>query len=83
MNPTAGLLLLNYSYGTTANNGNVVSQQIQVGDSLDQTQTYTYDKLNRLKTATETGAGRAGRRPTSLRPLRQPGGDGGPTPTCP
>ena len=55
--PTAGLLLLNYSYGTTANNGNVVSQQIQVGDSLDQTQTYTYDKLNRLKTATETGSG--------------------------
>ena len=54
--PTAGLLL-NYSYGTTANNGNVVSQQIQVGDSLDQTQTYTYDKLNRLKTATETGRG--------------------------
>ena len=55
--PTAGLLLLNYSYGTTANNGNVVSQQIQVGDSLDQTQTYTYDKLNRLKTAAETGSG--------------------------
>ena len=55
--PTAGLLLLNYSYGTTANNGNVVSQQIQVGDSLNQTQTYTYDKLNRLKTAAETGSG--------------------------
>ena len=57
MNPTAGLLLLNYSYGTTANNGNVVSQQIQVGTSLDLTQTYTYDELNRLKTATETGSG--------------------------
>ena len=48
-------MLLNYSYGTTANNGNVVSQQIQVGSSLDQTQSYTYDKLNRLKTAAETG----------------------------
>ena len=55
--PTAGLLLLNYSYGTTANNGNVVSQQIQVGDSLDQTQTYTYDKLNRLTGATERRSG--------------------------
>ena len=29
--PTAGLLLLNYSYGTASNNGNVLSQRIRVG----------------------------------------------------
>ena len=55
--PSAGLLLLDYSYGTISNNGNVLSQQIRVGDSLDLTQAYTYDELNRLKTARETGSG--------------------------
>ena len=58
-NPTAGLLLLEYGYGTTANNGNVVSQRIRVGASLNQNQTYTYDALNRLKTAAESGSGTA------------------------
>ena len=51
----SGLLLLDYSYGTTSNNGNVLSQQIRVGTSLHQTQAYTYDALNRLKTARESG----------------------------
>ena len=53
----SGLLLLDYSYGTTANNGNVLSQRIRVGTSFNQNQAYTYDALNRLKTAAETGSG--------------------------
>ena len=57
--PTASLLLLDYSYGTSSNNGNVVSQRIRVGASLNQTQAYTYDALNRLKTAAESGSGTA------------------------
>ena len=57
--PTAGLLLLDYSYGTSSNNGNVLSQRIRVGTSLNQNQVYTYDALNRLKTAGETGSGAA------------------------
>ena len=57
LTPTgSGLLLLDYSYGTTANNGNVLSQRIRAG-TLNLTQTYTYDMLNRLKTARETGSG--------------------------
>ena len=54
--PTAGLLLLDYSYGTASNNGNVLSQRIRAG-TLNQTQSYTYDELNRLKTAREAGSG--------------------------
>ena len=57
--PTAGLLLLDYSYGAASNNGNVLSQRIRVGTSLNQNQVYTYDALNRLKTAGETGSGAA------------------------
>ena len=57
--PTAGLLLLDYSYGASSNNGNVLSQRIRVGASLNQTQSYTYDALNRLKTAAESGSGTA------------------------
>ena len=50
-------LKLDYTYGTTANNGNVLSQKITVARS-GQTdmvfdQTYTYDSLNRLKMAEE------------------------------
>ena len=55
----SGLLLLDYSYGTSSNNGNVLSQRIRVGASLNQTQSYTYDALNRLKTAAESGSGTA------------------------
>ena len=57
--PTASLLLLDYSYGAGSNNGNVLSQRIRVGDSLNQNQAYTYDALNRLKTAAESGSGTA------------------------
>ena len=53
----SGLLLLDYAYGTGSNNGNVLSQRIRVGTSLDQNQAYAYDSLNRLKTASESGAG--------------------------
>jgi RHS repeat-associated protein len=45
---------IEYSYGTTDNNGNVKSQTITVPSGFVATQNYTYDSLNRLKTATET-----------------------------
>ena len=52
------LLKLNYSYGTTDNNGNVQSQTITVpGVAHPFVQAYTYDELNRLKSATETQNG--------------------------
>ena len=57
--PTASLLLLDYTYGAAANNGNVLSQRIRVGASFNQNQAYTYDALNRLKTAAESGSGAA------------------------
>jgi hypothetical protein len=52
------LLKLDYSYGTTANNGNVQSQTIAVptvgtNTGFIATQNYNYDSLNRLKDATE------------------------------
>ena len=54
----AGLLKIDYTYNTTGNadnNGNVLSQMITVpGLSHPFVQTYTYDELNRLKSATET-----------------------------
>jgi RHS repeat-associated protein len=47
-------LKLEYAYGTTDNNGNVQSQTITVpGLTNPLVQTYTYDDLNRLKSATE------------------------------
>ncbi len=50
-------LKLDYTYGTTANNGNVLSQKITVPRSGQSDmvfdQTYTYDSLNRLKMAEE------------------------------
>jgi YD repeat-containing protein len=51
-------LKLDYSYGTTANNGNVLSQTITVpsvgtNQGFVANQTYSYDSLNRLKDATE------------------------------
>ena len=48
----SGLLLLDYSYGAASNNGNVVSQQIRAG-TLNVTQSYDYDELNRLTGAVE------------------------------
>jgi len=56
------LLKLNYSYNTSGNadnNGNILSQTITVPavgatQGFTATQTYTYDSLNRLSSATET-----------------------------
>jgi len=51
-------LKLTYGYGTTNNNGNLLSQGIQVGAAVIN-QSYTYDVLNRLLTAGETSGGTA------------------------
>jgi RHS repeat-associated protein len=53
------LLKLDYSYGTSQNNGNVLSQTITVptvgsNNGFVATQTYSYDELNRLHDATES-----------------------------
>jgi len=50
-------LLLEYGYGTTSNNGNVLSQTIRIGASTTLTQNYTYDGANRIWTAGETPNG--------------------------
>ena len=57
-NGATNLLKLDYSYGTTANNGNVMSQTITVPTvgihtGFTAVQNYTYDSLNRLESATE------------------------------
>jgi hypothetical protein len=49
----SSILRLDYGYGTTTNNGNVQTQRIVIA-GLDVTQSYTYDELNRLKTANES-----------------------------
>jgi RHS repeat-associated protein len=55
----ASVVQLDYGYGTTANNGNLLSQTITApktaGGSLVLTQTYGYDSLNRLVSAGENG----------------------------
>lgn len=55
------LLKLNYDYGATNNNGNILSQQITINQNnqvpLVFNQTYVYDSLNRLKSAMETSGG--------------------------
>jgi RHS repeat-associated protein len=56
------VLRLDYSYGTTVNNGNVLSQTITVPSvgstpGFTAAQSYTYDNLNRLSSATETIGG--------------------------
>jgi RHS repeat-associated protein len=45
---------VNYDFGSTDNNGNVRSQQITIQGQFQATQNYSYDSLNRLKTAAET-----------------------------
>jgi RHS repeat-associated protein len=59
---SSSTLRLDYAYGTSNNNGNVLSQQIVVGAVLDVTQTYEYDELNRLQKAEEKLSGQT---PTS------------------
>ncbi len=48
----SSLLKLQYGYGTTANNGNVLTQTITIGATV-MNQSYVYDALNRLQTAQE------------------------------
>jgi RHS repeat-associated protein len=55
--PNSNLLRLQYNYGTTNNNGNVLAQTITAPGLSQLTQTYAYDPLNRLQIAAETGAG--------------------------
>lgn len=45
-------LSLSYSYGTTANNGNIASTDYY-GGGIYYSQSFTYDSLNRLSTAQE------------------------------
>lgn len=49
------VLQLGYAYGTTTNNGNVQSQTITIPGLNTLTQTYNYDSLNRLRSASEAG----------------------------
>ncbi len=56
------LLKLDYNYGTTQNNGNVLNQQITVPTAngtpgFTASQNYSYDSLNRLYDAAETISG--------------------------
>ncbi len=51
------ILGLDYGYGTQSqNNGNLASQTIRIGTSTTISQSYSYDSLNRLSTASESGA---------------------------
>jgi RHS repeat-associated protein len=58
---TSGTLQLDYGYGTTTNNGNLMSQMITIQvpgqNSLTYSQSYSYDQVNRLLSATETSLG--------------------------
>lgn len=50
----SSLMKLDYGYGTTNNNGNVLSQTITIGTTA-MTQSYSYDALNRLSSASQSG----------------------------
>jgi RHS repeat-associated protein len=54
----SSVLKLDYGYGTTTNNGNVMSQTI-TAPSLTVNQCYGYDSLNRLTSAEEKNGGTA------------------------
>jgi RHS repeat-associated protein len=51
----SSLLRLDYGYATTTNNGNLQSQSIAMGATTI-SQSYVYDRVNRLTTATESGS---------------------------
>ena len=54
-NGATNVLKLDLDYGSTQNNGNLISQTITIpGLAQPFIQTYTYDTLNRLTSATET-----------------------------
>ena len=50
----SSVLQLDFNFGTTANNGNLLTQIITI-PGLTLTQAYTYDQVNRLETANENG----------------------------
>jgi RHS repeat-associated protein len=52
----SGTLRLTYNYGTTSNNGNLLSVSY-LGGGLSYTQSFGYDLLNRLTTSTESSGG--------------------------
>ena len=52
-------LKLEFNYGASTNNGNLLSQIITRPGLSALTQTYTYDQVNRLDSAAESGAGTA------------------------
>jgi YD repeat-containing protein len=52
----SSILRLDYGYGTTSNNGNVMTQKI-TAPGLTVNQCYGYDSLNRLSTAEERNGG--------------------------
>ena len=56
----SSVLELDYGFNTagqTDNNGNVLEQKIKIGTTLVADQTYGYDQVNRLQTASETSGG--------------------------
>jgi RHS repeat-associated protein len=53
-NPTS-MVSLGYTYGSTSNNGNVLTHTYS-GGGLSYTQTFGYDSLNRLTTSSESGS---------------------------
>src|ERR1700741_2901913 len=52
--PAPGLLILDYTFGGSANNGNPQTHSINDGTAV-RSQGFTYDAANRLATAGETG----------------------------
>ena len=46
---------LEYNFSDNYNNGNLISQSISVNESISRIQTFTYDGVNRLESAMETG----------------------------
>ena len=61
----AASIPMSYSYGTTDNNGNVLSQTITAAGMTPLTQFYAYDSVNRLGIATERTTGQGGACPDS------------------
>jgi RHS repeat-associated protein len=49
----SSVIQLDYSYGTTNNNGNVQNQTMTLPGGLTLTQNFSYDQLNRLQSAQE------------------------------
>jgi len=80
----SSLLRLTYGYGGTSNNGNILSQEINAQGQI-WSQSYGYDLVNRLQSASEPGCWRRSRRAaSSALPGRGPrsGWRSQPVPAC-